>query len=482
MPEKNVFKGTISQNFESLDKQAVQVEKYEKGEAFDFYARYGYLKLAEREKEFSEMMGSADCALFNDGMAAIDTAIEAEGLKNGDVVICAKEMYEQSNAIVDTLKNRGVEVVAVDPGNMEEIAEVVEMKKPRLIFLESVANSQDMQVCDIKRLMSISESANQDYRENLTSEKLIEKYFSIKRYPLAGGANDQQGPSVGETHDSKAGSELGNLKKMLSKEISEFEEGNNPFVFRKALREFERQTGCDREESIREISKAVRYVRKNSREKLSVIIDNTLPSPVLYNPLEDAKGSPVELVIVESATKHYQVGRDKITMGIAYSDSAEKIKEIKKIRAMIGSYLQPIAEKEIPKDLIGIMPEIMKRHAENALELAKMLSGSGKVGEVEHPNLPEHAQSELAKEIAPEGLVTLFNIKITDAPRFVKTLKEIAGDKIGLGGSFGHPKTWVLSLGEYWPERIRIAAGRETEKEFKEVLDIFKKALETYET
>ena len=481
MSEKSMFEGKISRDFQTPADQDVEVKKYASGKEFDFYARYGYSDLSKRENEFSEMMGSADCALFNGGMAAIDTAIEAEGLKSGDVVVCAKEMYEQSSAIIDMLKNRGIEVVTVDPGNMEEIAMIVATKKPRLIFLESVANSQDMQVCDIQQLISIAESANHEYQENLTPKKLIEKYFSIKKYPIESGAMDLQNPSAEESPKLMAGSELTNLQEMLVEEISEFKEGNNPFVFRKALRELEQQTGCSREESIKEISKVVQNVKKNGREKLSIIIDNTLPSPVLYNPLEDAKGSSVEMVVVESATKHYQAGQDKITMGVAYSSNAEKIKEIKTVRAMIGSYLQPIAEREIPDDLTEIMPEIIRRHAKNALELAQLLSASGKTSEVDHPNLPEHAQSELAREIAPDGLVTLFNIKIKNAPKFVETLKEIAGDKIGLGGSFGHPKTWVMNLGEYWPERIRIAAGSETKEEFEEILDIFKKALESHE-
>jgi cystathionine beta-lyase/cystathionine gamma-synthase len=161
-------------------------------------------------------------------------------------------------------------------------------------------------------------------------------------------------------------------------------------------------------------------------------------------------------------------------MGIAYSNSEEKIKAIKAKRSELGTYLQPNDEKEIPEDITKAMPEIMKRHAKNALELAELISSSGKAIEVSHPNLPEHKQNELVKEIAPEGMVTLFYMKIKDAPGFINKVKEIGGDKIGVGGSFGHPKTWMLNLGE---EVIRIAAGSENEEEFQEILNIFRKVL-----
>ena len=237
----------------------------------------------------------------------------------------------------------------------------------------------------------------------------------------------------------------------------------------------ENETKLPRKEAIREMSRLVKNVISQSRGKLSLIIDNTLSSPVLHNPLRDLKGHDIEAVVVESGTKHYQEGEDKITLGISYSNDLEKIKKIKEKRTEIGTYLQPMDEKKIPARITKTMPDIMKRHAENALELAKLLSGSKKVLEVSHPNLPEHKQNELAKEIAPEGLVTLFYLMVENAPEFVKKVKELGGDKIGVGGSFGHKKTWLFNMGQ---NQIRIAAGSESEEEFKEISNIFEIALE----
>jgi cystathionine beta-lyase/cystathionine gamma-synthase len=438
----------ITTEFGSADKWNKESGKFGK-ETTSIYARYEYPEAAERERKFAEMIGVPDTAIFNAGMGAIYTAIEAEELKPGDVVLCGKDVYGLTKDMYKSLEKRGIKIEMCDSGNMEEIEKMVDEKKPRLIILESVANSSIMQVCDVKKLSEIAGETTKRYKENFTAEKLIDGYFSKR----------------GDDGMEKT-------KALLVSGVAEFKQGNNPFVFREAIREFEKATGLDRSEAIREISREIKFVLGNSREKLSLIIDNTLTSPALYNPVKDLEESGAEAVIVESATKHYQKGQDKITMGIVYS-----IKAIKAKRSELGTYLQPNDEKEIPEDIIKAMPEIMKHHAENALKLAGLINSSGKVLEVSHPNLPEHKQNNLAKEIAPEGLVTLFYMKIKDAPGFVNKIKEIGGEKIGIGGSFGHPKTWLFNLGE---ETVRIAAGSESKKEFQEVLNIFKKALENY--
>ena len=440
----------ITTNFESADEWNKEIGKFGK-ETTSIYARYEYPEMAKREKELAEMIGVPDVALFNAGMGAVYTAIEAEDLKPGDVVLCGKDVYELTKDIYKDLERRGIKIEMCDSGDMEEIERKIGEIKPRLIILESVANSTDMQVCDMRKLGEILTEANGLYKKEFTAEKIIDKYLSIRGLEISS-----------ET------------KELLENKIIEFREGNNPMVFREVIRSFAEETGMNRQEVIKKISQIVKLVFKDSREKISLVVDNTLASPILYNPIKDLEISGAEAVVVESATKHYQKGQDKITMGVAYSSDAEKIKAIKAKRSEIGTYLQPNDEKEIPEDIIKAMPEILKRHAENALKLAELISDSGKAKEVSHPNLPQHKQSELVKEIAPEGLVSLFYLKINNASGFVDKVKELGGNKIGVGASFGHPKTWLINTKE---DEVRIAVGSEGKKEFEEVLDIFKKAL-----
>lgn len=430
-----------------------EIKKHNREEEVDIYARAGYPELRERERGFAEMTGVPDAALFNSGMAAIYTAIEAEELKPGDIVLCGKDAYSQTKKIYESLRKRGIIIELIDSGDMKEIENKAKSKRPRLIILEDVANSSDMKICDLNELSRITKDANNEYKQDFNREKLLEKYLSNKSETI-------------NLSDS--------LRQKISESILEFKIGGNPFVFRDVLREIEFETEMDRKDSIQELSKIVKFIMKNSREKLSLIIDNTLASPALYNPTKDLDDD-VEAVIVESGTKHYQEGEDKITMGISYSRNMEKISAIKNKRTELGTYLQPNDEKEIPKNITEDMPDILKRHAENALALAKVLSDSGKVIEVSHPNLPQHKQSELAEKIAPEGLVTLFYLKVDNAAEFVRRIKELAGDKIGVGGSFGHKKTWLLNLDD---RSVRIAAGSESKEEFNEILEIFSKVVE----
>lgn len=429
-----------------------QVEKHEKGESTDVYARAGYPELEKREKEFAEMIGASDVALFNSGMAVIHTAIEAEDLMPGDTILCGKDVYFNTKDIYERLKKRGIKIELVDSGDAEEIKNKIKLVKPRLIFLEDVANSYEMQVTNVESLIKATEDINKEYKESFTYEKILGSYLDKKT-------------NLKDLDNS--------FREDLIEKIKEFRMGNNPFIFRDLIRKFE-ANGLDRSESIKQLSKIIRYTIDHSREKLTLIIDNTLASPALYNPLKDLKGSDIELVVVESGTKHFQEGKDKITLGLAYSNKGEKIKKIKELRSQIGTYLQPIAEKEIPLEITEAMPGIMERHASNALKLAEALNEEGI--DVSHPNLETHKNNELVKEIAPNGLVSIFYFKIKNSDRFVEKIKELGGDKIGVGVSFGHPKTWLLNHGD----QIRVAVGSEIPQQFQNIIDIFVEASKTY--
>lgn len=444
----------ITREFPSPEGLGEEFEKSREGEPVNIYARDQYPELTRREQEFSEITGTPETALFNAGMAAIHTAIEAEGLRPGDVVLCGRDTYSQTKKLFADLKARGVEIVAVDSGDMDEIEREIKKRKPRLIVLETVANSKEMQVNDVGRLVELTEQANEEYEENLSPDKLLGKYLSQR-----------------EKYDELPEE----LREEILDRVEEFRTGNNPFIFRDTVRRIEENTGLSRKESIREVSRIVKFLVANSRERLSLIVDNTLSSPVIHNPLDDLGGHNVEMVVVESATKHYQEGQDRITMGIAYSNDPEKMKAIKQKRTEIGTYLQPTAEREIPQDITERMPEIVKQHAKNALALATLLSGSRDVLEVGHPNLPQHKQNELAEQIAPDGLVTLFYLRVPNAEAFVRRVKELAGDRVGIGASFGHSRTWLANIGE---QDVRIAAGSETGEELEELMGVFREAIE----
>jgi cystathionine beta-lyase/cystathionine gamma-synthase len=421
------------------------------------YARYNYQELLDREAKFTEMIeGASDTALFNSGAAAMHSTIEAEGLKAGDVVFCANAIYGTSKADIKQLQDLGIKVVFFDSTNMDSLRELVKKEKPRLIVAESVANSKNMEVTDLKSLGQLAEETNSYYQESLTPAKILANFLS-KRESLKSLSLETQS--------------------LILSSITEYQQGQNPFVFRQAIRQIESETKLLRPDVIRELSRIVQRISQDSREKVSLVIDNTLPSPQLLNPLTALKDFDVEKVIVESGTKHYQEGANEITLGLAYSDNPEKMKAIKARRIELGTYLQPTDERKIPDTISQTMPETMKNHARNALRLAQAL-GEISGFEVSHPNLPQHKQNELVSSLAPKGAVTLFYITLPERIKgedFMQKVKDIGGDQVGLGSSFGHAKTW-LSNYSMDNRTVRIAAGSENEQDFEQTIAVFKKA------
>ena len=427
------------------------------GETTGMYQRYDYTELAADEKKFAKMIGVPDTALFNSGMAAIHTAIEAEALKPGEIVFCSHDVYGVTKEYVATLKKRGIKIYYFDPSSIEDLAVLSGKMKPRLIIAETVANSKEMKMVDLPAYAQLLESINKKYHDELSPGKVLDKYLS--------------------TTES-----LKNLSKSFRdnflQAIVEFQIGNNPFVFREAFKDSMNELGLSKKETIQALYSMVKHVMSVSREKLSLIIDNTLPSPVLINPIEQVGEAATEMTVVESGTKHYQGGKNKITLGIVYSKDPEKIKQIKNLRVQTGAYLQGVSETEIPKDIVNIMQEKLKKHAVNALTLAKALEEKGFT--VYHPNLKSHKQSELANTLSPNGVVTLFYIdlpdNISDRDGFMDKVKKIGGDAVGLGSSFGHEKTWLsnFALGD---RTIRIAVGMESPEDFSHVVSAFTEAM-----
>ncbi len=429
-------------------------EKVRSGETTGMYARYDYEALAADEQRFAEMIDVPDTVLFNSGMAAIHTAIEAEGLKHGDIVLCSEDVYGVTKFYVSSLTERGVRVQYFDPADVHALEIAINSTQPRLIIAETVSSTKEMKVVDLAQYAQLIDATNNRYNEDLSPRKVLDHFFEV-----------QSGLSLAS---SETRAEL--LEKM-----KEFSTGNNPFVFRSVIKQLVSETGLSRKEAISFTFKAVKYTTRVSREKLSLILDNTLPSPVLANPIDTVRGSSVDITVVESGTKHYQYGKNEITAGIAYSNDPKKLARLKKLRVQFGTYLQPSSEAFIPEDITSAMQENVKRHAANALSLAALLESKGVT--VFHPNLRSHAQSELAEQISPDGLVTLFYIEVPSRDTFMDAVKKIGGDAIGLGSSFGHEKTWLSNF-DIGDKAIRISVGFQSEEDFKQVLRIFDAALD----
>ena len=413
----------------------------------NIYARSGYPGLKAREESLAEMIEVPDLALFNSGMAAINVALEAQRLQPGSVVLCGESLYKTTRDVITSLKARGVKVVFVDSSNLQEIQDNMRKYSPNLVFVESVGNTRDMPVCDVKGLQTMVQDQSRYYQDERSLEKVTERYISTHSSP--------------ELYPE-------NFYEEISELMREFRVGNNPMVFRSIVNKIakHRNRMDDRKNIIAELARLVKHALATSREKCSLIIDNTLPSPTMLKIFDNTNCA--DTLVVESGTKHFQGGADKITLGMVYG-SVDNIQQIRQIRSQLGSFLQPSALEELPDNLTQTMPDIMRAHAKNALSLAHELEHISGIT-VFHPNVSKHPQKGLADDFAPNGLVTVFYVEVRDSQLVLEKIHTLAkNQEVKIGASFGHPETWIASFS---PTVVRVAAGFEQGEEYEKMKNI----------
>lgn len=200
--------------------------------------------------------------------------------------------------------------------------------------------------------------------------------------------------------------------------------------------------------------------------KTTLMIDNTFLTPALLKVmvLAGSHGVPDQVVVVESGTKYYQLGADEVTLGLAYGQK-EIIGQVKEARVTLGTYLQPRCLEAIPADIFVSLERTIRAHSVNAMQLMSFLYKYGlAVDQIHYP----HSMTRF-----DVGGVLYFSLK--GGPEAVETFCDSL-QKCKIGGSFGHPETWVLPLGMLRGNGIvRVAVG--WQQPIEEVISDFRQAL-----
>jgi O-acetylhomoserine (thiol)-lyase len=229
-----------------------------------------------------------------------------------------------------------------------------------------------------------------------------------------------------------------------------------------------------------------------------LVVDNTVPSPALCNPL--ALGADI---VVHSATK-YLAGHGTTLGGVVvesgrfpwgngkfpgmtepspgyhgvkffetYGDFAFTMRCRMEGLRVFGAALAPIAAWQVLQG-VETLPLRMERHSANALALARFLQADPRVAFVNYPGLPEHPQHALLRRQmkAGSGLLAFgvkgglaAGVRFIEAARFMSHLVNI-GDTRTL---VSHPaSTTHRQLDEAQqraagvrPETVRISVGLE---------------------
>jgi O-acetylhomoserine (thiol)-lyase len=167
--------------------------------------------------------------------------------------------------------------------------------------------------------------------------------------------------------------------------------------------------------------------RQAKGHQVPLIVDNTVATPYLLNPIEhganivihsltkyiNGNGTALGGVIIDAGTFDWTNGKfPEFTEpspgyhGLVYSEALEAAAFIAKIRIEglrdYGAALSPFNAFQIIQGLETLEIRI-KKHSENALELARWLQTQKEVSWVNYPGLETSPYKELAEKYLPKG-------------------------------------------------------------------------------
>lgn len=145
-------------SFESIEALRRGLEQKDAFEQRDLYPRDGQEALGEAEEVASRLIGTTpdQTLIFNNGMATIDTAVEAalyhQGSEGESVIAVSAILYAQSGVRLQNYGRLGINVAKFDSGcdlNTQRILD----KKPDVVFAETVGNGPGTPVLDHRLLL-----------------------------------------------------------------------------------------------------------------------------------------------------------------------------------------------------------------------------------------------------------------------------------------------------------------------------------------
>jgi cystathionine gamma-lyase len=168
-----------------------------------------------------------------------------------------------------------------------------------------------------------------------------------------------------------------------------------------------------------------------------VVVDNTFASPYFQSPLELGAD-----VVLHSTTK-YLNGHSDVVGGALIVNSLKLKERIHHVQNSMGGISGPFDSWLVLRG-IKTLALRMKRHEENASELAVFLEKHPRVDKVIYPGLPSHPQHEVAKrQMKGYGGMLTFFLKgdISNARKFLENVKvfSLAESLGGVESLVDHP-------------------------------------------
>lgn len=120
------------------------------------YTRYGNPTNRALEEAVAVLEGGEAAYTFSSGMAAIHTTLLATGLKKGDTVVAAHDVYGATYALLNTLfRDLGINIHFVDISRLEQVEDITKRNPPKAFIFEVVSNPL-LKVADVPRIIEIA--------------------------------------------------------------------------------------------------------------------------------------------------------------------------------------------------------------------------------------------------------------------------------------------------------------------------------------
>ena len=102
------------------------------------YARQGTPTTAALEARITQMESGHGSIVFSTGMAAI-TALMLTLLKTGDHIVVSRYVFGNTNSLMGTLRDLGIQVSMVDATQVAEVGNALQANT-KMVFVETIAN------------------------------------------------------------------------------------------------------------------------------------------------------------------------------------------------------------------------------------------------------------------------------------------------------------------------------------------------------
>lgn len=139
---------------------------------------------------------------------------------------------------------------------------------------------------------------------------------------------------------------------------------------------------------------------------LLCVADNTFASPCLQRPIEHGFD-----LVMHSATKYLNGHSDMVGGVVVAGDKQEVADRLRFLQNAVGSVAGPF-DAYLALRGVKTLALRMRRHCDNALELAAWLERHPKVERVHYPGLASHPQHALALAQMPQGFGGMVTIEL----------------------------------------------------------------------